>query len=165
MREWLIQSDATIAEEARKGRWLSVLLLTFTVLTLIVVLGLWLIPQLQLARAVWINVITFFVFAGLYWVNRRGWVRISAVGILLIITINILVVALFLNTGLAAALALPAMFVIVIAAAGVFLTWRWVAVTVAILSVVTFIYYLGDIRPCCGTTGRAMRWGCSPSPS
>ncbi|HUS17722.1 MAG TPA: methyl-accepting chemotaxis protein [Chloroflexia bacterium] len=138
MIDRLLDCAATTTDQVRKGRWLNGLLLGFIVLSL--ALSAFALGSGQTAFAV-PDLLMALLMSGLYWFNRRGHVAIVAPVLVSAITLFVFALALSPGNGLAAALTYPVLLVLVIIAAGVFLTWRVVPVAVVSLSVLTVVYY------------------------
>jgi diguanylate cyclase (GGDEF)-like protein/PAS domain S-box-containing protein len=95
---------------------------------------------LPAATALRVDILAAGLLGGLYWLNRRGRVRLAAAGVLVLLTLVILQAAYLPNFG-AEALLYPAVFAVVIATAGIFLTPRLVLLVTILLSGLTLWYY------------------------
>ncbi len=132
-------------EEARKGRWMNILLLSFIVMGILLTLADALSPRSQLASSLIIDLVTVILLGGLYLVNRQGYVTLAAAGLIMVISANIIVASFTLELSLGPALGYPALFALVIVTAGVFLNWRAVIALSLLFSLFTLAYYYSDI--------------------
>ena len=140
MGEWLLRCQAADPDQARKGRWLNWLLLIFIALQTLLTLPVFFSPDLQV-QFMAVDVFLLGALLVLYYLNRRGFVTFTAATLVVAMALAILAAALFTNTDQALALIYPTLLFGVIAAAGVFLTWRAVATAVVTLSGITLWYY------------------------
>ncbi|MDQ2807749.1 MAG: methyl-accepting chemotaxis protein [Chloroflexota bacterium] len=145
MLRYFVDPTVSTAEQQRKAKWLQRLLGIFLVLALFAtLLGL---LHYGLSRQSLITVAALVLMAGLYAVNQRGWSNLAALGLVGILLVSI---ALLLNdsrTTLLPAIANSALFVIPIAVAGVFLSWRSVLATVLITIAGVWWYYTPGWSP------------------
>jgi methyl-accepting chemotaxis protein len=139
MLERLLYCAAPDPGQARKGRWLNRLLLSFIILGTLVVLSNLVLLQLTIATAG--NSAVIVILVGLYALNRRGYVTL-ATSILLGVIVVAIIQAGFLVPGSVELLGYPMLLVIAIITTGIFLSWRWVLASVVVLSSVAVWYYL-----------------------
>jgi diguanylate cyclase (GGDEF)-like protein/PAS domain S-box-containing protein len=137
--EYLSYCAALEAATAHKGRWLSRLLLGFILLTMALAISLS-VHRVPSLNALLVDVLAVMLLGGLYGLNRRGQVTLAALGLLILITLVILQAAYIPDLG-GEALIYPALFAVVIATAGLFLTPRLVLSVTALLIGLTLWYY------------------------
>ncbi|HMA37050.1 MAG TPA: methyl-accepting chemotaxis protein [Chloroflexia bacterium] len=143
MVEWLIQCRNADPEQVRKGRSLSRLLLTFLVLAVALTLNNLFSPQAQFLL---IDGASAVIVIGIYLLNRRGYVAAASSVLLTLISASIILEAVSFKGGSALEWAYPAVFVVVIAAAGVFLSWPAIVIGILIATAFTsWYYYASDI--------------------
>ncbi|HMA34806.1 MAG TPA: hypothetical protein VKY74_10045, partial [Chloroflexia bacterium] len=140
MIEWLLRCDAKDPEQAIKGRWLNRLLVSLITLGILSTLLSLATGQLT---AVIISSVVLAGEAGITLLNRRGFVSLATGLLLAQVVLTTLGPGLLLPTlELPIAVAEPAFYALVIAIAGVFLTWRAVALLMVALSVLAIWYYI-----------------------
>lgn len=132
-------------EEARKGRWMNILLLSFILIGLLLTLTDALSSRSQLASSLIIDFVTVIFLVGLYLINRRGYLNVAAAGLIVAIAANIIVASFTLDLSLGPALGYPALFALVIVTAGVFLNWRAVIMLALLFSLFTLAYYYSNV--------------------
>jgi hypothetical protein len=131
------------ADLVRKARWLNRVLLSFILTGSLGVVGmlLWLPFSAQTA----VSALIVPLLVGLYALSRRGFVTVSLVGLLILLTGAVLQAGLALPNF--ATLSYPALFVLVIITVGVFLSARAVFAAVVCVSAVTIWYYQYSSAP------------------
>ena len=124
MVAWLLYCAASNAGQARVGRLLAGVLIILSILDVIVSLS------FMFTSDTWsINpyaAIALIVFLGLYFINRRGGVTFTAVGLLVLFMILIPWVSANLQSGIGTILVFPVIMVIAVTLAGVLFSWRGV---------------------------------------
>ena len=137
----LVVCPAPDAEQARKGRWLNIFLLSLVLLCLTFIgsvtplLSSW--PRAVIGKLA----ILILVLVILYLLNRRGHVRLAASSLVLTGLVMLTLLALDPKTGAIVALFVPPFFVLVVTIAGVFLSWRLVPWLVLFLTLNTIWLY------------------------
>jgi hypothetical protein len=137
----LFVCPAPDAEQARKGRWLNIFLLSLVLLCITFIgsvtplLTSW--PRAVIGKLA----ILILVLVILYLLNRRGHVRLAAASLVLTGLIMLTLLALDPKTGAIVALFVPPFFVLVVTIAGVFLSWRLVPWLVLLLMLDTIWLY------------------------
>ena len=147
MVNWLLEYPTADREQRRKGRWLNALILTLIGIGIAVILLQGVLQDAQLDQAVPVALGAVVLLLGLYALNRQGQGRAAAAGVVVVLTGAVFGGMLTLKTGATLALVEPMFFAVVIVAAGVFLSWRWVPLLGVVLSLLTAWYYLGDVSP------------------
>ena len=141
MWEWLFRCAARDPEQARKGRWLNGLFLSFLILdTFLLVLT----PFTGSISLLLPDLLLEFLLLALYLVNRAGFVTVAATALVLGLLLGIFAPLPFQALTPALALAYPALFIVVIITGGVFLSWRVGPALVVLCTVLTFGYYYGN---------------------
>src|SRR4051794_13030230 len=143
MLERLIFCAAANTEQARKGRWLNGILLSFIALgAIIVLLTAVLLPP---SSAQLSNTLAVLVLVGVYFVCRRGYVTAATLMLIAILAVAS-VEAGFGSTAGLDTLSYPPLLILAIIVAGVFLSWRWVLATMALIGgLVVWYYYFSPI--------------------
>jgi methyl-accepting chemotaxis protein len=147
MVNWLLEYPTADREQRRKGRWLNALILTLIGIGIAVILLQGVLQDAQLGQAVPVTLGAVVLLLGLYALNRQGQGRAAAAGVVVVLSGAVFGGMLTLKTGATLALVEPMFFAVVIVAAGVFLSWRWVPLLGVVLSLLTAWYYLGDVSP------------------
>jgi methyl-accepting chemotaxis protein len=141
MLKGLLDCAARDPEQARKGWWLNWLLLAFIVLNCVLVVVSILGPPSAFVLA---DSITLLLLVGLYILNRRGFVSVVAVTLVVLCCLAVAGGCLISNASLSLALVFPAFFVVAMLASGVFLSWRAVPLVGLLCVIFSLWYYLAS---------------------